>query len=71
MQEAIGEAPKTKPPGERSDEEKHPEAVTRGQKGGEKGGKARATRLTADQRSESAKKASSARWSGKGTHSSG
>jgi hypothetical protein len=34
MQEAIGERPKTKPPGERSEEEKHPEAVSKGTKGG-------------------------------------
>ncbi len=35
MQEAIGERPKTLPPGER--EEKNPEAVKRGRKGGRKG----------------------------------
>lgn len=34
MLEAIGEAPKTAPPGERSDEEKHPEAVKRGRQAG-------------------------------------
>lgn len=34
LQEAIGERPKTKPPGQRPDNEKHPEAVKRGSKGG-------------------------------------
>jgi hypothetical protein len=62
LQEAIGEAPKTKPPGERSDEEKHPEAVKRGAKGGKKGGKARAKKLTDKERSDMASIAAQVRW---------
>lgn len=42
---------------------KDPHAVALGHKGGLKGGKARAKRLTAKQRSEIAKKAARARWS--------
>ena len=39
-----------------------PAAVALGRKGGLKGGKARAERLTPDRRSEIAKKAAAARW---------
>jgi len=42
---------------------KDPNAVALGHKGGLKGGKARAQKLTARQRSEIAKKAAKARWS--------
>jgi hypothetical protein len=41
---------------------KNPNAVALGRLGGIKGGKARAQKLTAEQRREIAKKASSARW---------
>lgn len=41
---------------------KNPIAVALGRLGGLKGGKARAARLTAEQRSDSAKKAAQARW---------
>lgn len=41
---------------------KDPVAVERGRKGGQKGGKARAERMTAEQRSESARRAARARW---------
>lgn len=44
------------------DDGKDPAAVTLGRKGGLKGGKARAQKLTAEQRSEIAKKAAAARW---------
>ncbi len=37
-------------------------AVTRGRAGGAKGGKSRADQLTAEQRSEIARKAAAARW---------
>jgi hypothetical protein len=60
MQEATGEAPKTPPPSERT--EKNADAVERGRKGGKKGGKARAAKLTADQREEIAQVAAAARW---------
>jgi hypothetical protein len=59
MLEATGQAPKTPPPEER---EKNPEAVTRGSRGGKKGGKARASKLTAEQRAEVARLAANARW---------
>jgi hypothetical protein len=60
MLEATGQAPKTRPPEER--EAKNPEAVRRGQKGGKKGGKARAANLTNDERADSATIAALARW---------
>jgi hypothetical protein len=41
---------------------KDPAAVTLGRRGGLKGGKARAAKLTAEQRSDIAKKAADARW---------
>lgn len=43
-------------------EGKDPAAVARGRAGGEKGGKARAKKLSADERSEIARKAARARW---------
>lgn len=58
MREATGQAPKTVP----GQGEKNPEAVKRGRKGGEKGGKARAKKLSPDQRTEAAKKAARERW---------
>lgn len=44
------------------DEGKDPAAVALGRKGGLKGGKARAAKMTRRQRSESARKAALARW---------
>lgn len=41
---------------------KDPSAAERGRKGGLKGGKARAERMTPEQRRESAKHAAAARW---------
>ena len=48
---------------ENPDEGKNPAAVALGRLGGKKGGKARAAKLTADQRSQIARKAAAARWS--------
>ena len=45
------------------DDGKDPAAVALGRKGGLKGGKARAAKLTAEQPSELAKRAAQARWS--------
>jgi hypothetical protein len=59
VQAMIGEGPKPKPPGER---EKNPEAVTRGRRGGKKGGEARSKKLTAEQRSEIARLGARSRW---------
>lgn len=44
------------------DEGKNPAAVERGQAGGLKGGKARAEKLTPEQRREIAQKAAAGRW---------
>jgi hypothetical protein len=44
---------------------KDPAAVALGRKGGLKGGKARAAKMTPKQRSAAAKKAARARWKGK------
>jgi hypothetical protein len=41
---------------------KDPAAVALGRKGGLKGGKARAAKMTAEERAESARKAAQARW---------
>jgi len=64
---ATGEIP---PPSEAAQQvtpkppvrEKDPAAVSLGRRGGLKGGKARAEKLTADERSEIGKKAAKARW---------
>jgi hypothetical protein len=47
---------------EPADDGKDPAAVALGRKGGLKGGKARAAKMTAEQRSEAARKAARARW---------
>ncbi len=57
VDEATGEAPKTDAP-----PEKNPAAVALGKLGGKKGGAARAEKLTAEQRSEIAKKGAAKRW---------
>jgi hypothetical protein len=44
------------------DDGKDPGAVALGRKGGKKGGKARAAKMTPEQRSEAARKAAEARW---------
>lgn len=54
---ATGEANDPDP-----NEGKDPAAVALGRKGGLKGGKARAANMTANQRSEAARKAAQARW---------
>jgi len=48
---------------EPADDGKDPAAVALGRKGGLKGGRARADKLTAEQRSEIARRAAAARWS--------
>jgi len=57
VDEATGLQPKYDP-----DEGKDPAAVALGRKGGLKGGKARAAKLTPEERSEAARKAAAARW---------
>jgi hypothetical protein len=44
---------------------KNPAAVALGRKGGKKGGPARAAKMTAEERSDSARKAVQARWAKK------
>jgi len=61
--ETLVEKPTPPPDG------KDPAAVALGRKGGLVGGKARAAKMTAKQRSASAKKAALARWRGKGEKS--
>jgi hypothetical protein len=56
VQEATGEAPEVAP------SEKNPHAVALARLGGMKGGKARANKLTPEQRREIARKAAKARW---------
>jgi hypothetical protein len=58
--EATGEGPPFDP-----DEGKDPAAVALGRKGGLKGGRARAAKMTPEERSEAARKAARARWSKK------
>jgi len=58
VDEATGQIERTTPPNEGKD----PAAVALGRKGGLKGGKARAARMTKEQRSRSARKAAKARW---------
>jgi hypothetical protein len=48
-----------------ADDGKNPAAVELGRKGGLKGGKARAAKMTAEERSEAAKRAAEARWKDK------
>jgi len=57
--EAIGEAPPLRPEPE---QEKNPAAVALGKLGGAKGGRARAAKMSPEERKESAKKAAEARW---------
>lgn len=55
VDDATGESAKT-------DEGKDPAAVALGRKGGLKGGKARAAKMTPEQRREAARLAAKARW---------
>ena len=57
FQEATGETPPVTEPA------KDPAAVALGRKGGLKGGKARAAKMTDAERQESARRAAQARWS--------
>lgn len=61
VREAVGDAEKFQP----EEREKNPHAVALGRLGGQKGGKARAEKLTAEERQKIARKAAKARWSKK------
>jgi len=60
VDKATGES--TPPPAKKPVKKKNPAAVALGRKGGLKGGKARAAKLTKEQRIASAKKAAAKRW---------
>jgi hypothetical protein len=59
VQAMTGEGPRPTPPGEG---EKNPEAVARGSKGGKKGGRSRAKKLSSEDRKAIARRAAAARW---------
>jgi hypothetical protein len=61
VDEATGDAPPE------PDDGKDPAAVALGRKGGLKGGKARAAKMTPEERGESARQAAAARWARKAT----
>ena len=58
----VAKATGTAEPEPDQDKGKDPAAVSLGRRGGLKGGKARAERMTPEQRSEAARKAAQARW---------
>jgi hypothetical protein len=58
VDQSVSEVPEPDP-----DAGKNPHAVALGREGGKKGGKARAEKMTPEQRSESARRAVKARWS--------
>ena len=65
VQEAVGEEPRFDP--SKEVEGKNPAAVELGRLGGRKGGKARAAKMTAEERSEAAWLAARARWAKRGS----
>ena len=66
VDEATGEVPKgqeeAQPEPPPPDLGKDPAAVALGRRGGRKGGKARAEKMTSKERSEAARRAANARW---------
>jgi hypothetical protein len=62
VDKATGVVPEDAPPPDKQVRKKNAAAVALGRRGGLKGGKARAAKMTKEQRSESAKKAARARW---------
>lgn len=62
MAAAIVESATSEEPRPDPDEGKNPAAVALGRLGGQKGGKARAAKLTPEERSAVAKRAAQARW---------
>ncbi|MDO8358371.1 MAG: hypothetical protein Q7U76_18485 [Nitrospirota bacterium] len=60
--QAVTGKPEEKPSKKKNQPEKNPAAVALGRLGGLKGGKARAEKLTAKERTQIAKKAANARW---------
>lgn len=62
LEALIGEKLNGEPLDQPEPDTRDPHAVALGRKGGLKGGKTRAAKMTAKERSEAAKKASTARW---------
>jgi hypothetical protein len=60
--QVVDEATSEAPPPPAPDEAKNPAAVELGRRGGLKGGRARAEKMTPEERAESARKAARARW---------
>ena len=60
----VGDATDEAPEPEPVEAEKDPAAVALGRRGGLKGGKARAERMTVEERREAARRAARARWGG-------
>ena len=65
VQEATGQSQETEKEDTELVEGKNPHAVALGRLGGLKGGKARANKMTPEQKSEIAKKGANARWGNK------
>jgi hypothetical protein len=62
LDQVVPDAEPTIAPAEEAKPEKNPAAVALGRLGGKKGGKARAEKLTAEQRRTIAQKAAQTRW---------
>lgn len=62
----VNDSTSDEPTAETDDEAKNPHAVALGRMGGQRGGRARANKLSAERRSEIARHAAQARWSEKG-----
>lgn len=67
----VGQATDPEDQGDDPYEGKNPAAVELGRLGGKKGGKARAAKLTAEERSEIARRAARSRWDGPGDVATG
>jgi len=61
----VGDATDEAPQGS-TEPEKDPSAVALGRRGGLKGGKARASKMTSEQRADVARRAAQARWAKRG-----
>jgi hypothetical protein len=64
VDEATSAAPPDEPGADPENGGKDPAAVALGRRGGLKGGRARAERMSPNERSEAARKAAAARWKG-------
>lgn len=69
LQKVIAQTEENAPVKPEKQAKKNPAAVALGRLGGKKGGKARAEKMTPEQRSEIARKAAAKRWEKKTPHS--